>query len=175
VKKLHNIVSKIFHPQQTPTGPENMQTKPAEGCTDHSANSAKEPISSTVADLGNKVKANKKTISFIDTTPLGPKVHTASINKSKPEGSDNIRATRASKGNGKGKLKIMKSNIQFCRSLPGQSSIASENKPLRQHTNNRKRPTKYMRNSVIHENDLQSETEKESSEDAEKTFRSAYY
>lgn len=111
MKKLHNIVNKIFHPQQTPTGPENMQTKPVEGCTGHSANSAKEPISSTVADLGNKVKANKKTCSFIDTTPLRPKVHMASINKSKPEGSENIRATRPSKGNGKGKLKIMKLNI----------------------------------------------------------------
>lgn len=111
MKKLHNIVNKIFHPQQTPTGPENMQTKPVEGCTDQSANSAKEPISSTVADLGNKVKANKKTCSFIDTTPLRPKVHMASINKSKPEGSENIRATRPSKGNGKGKLKIMKLNI----------------------------------------------------------------
>jgi hypothetical protein len=105
VKKLHNIVNKIFHPQQTPTGPENMQTKPVEGCTDHSANSAKEPISSTVADLGNKVKANKKTCSFIDTTPLGPKGHMASINKSKPEGSENIRATRPSKGNRKRKTK----------------------------------------------------------------------
>lgn len=173
--KEYNIANKIFHPQQTPTGPENMQTKPAGGCTNHSANSAKEPISSTVADLGNKVKANKKTCSFIDTTPLGPKVRTASINESKPEGSENIRATRPSKGNGKGKLKIMKLNIQFCRSLPGRSTIASENKPLRQHANNRKRPTKYMRNSVSHENDLQSATEKESSEDAEKTFRSAYY
>jgi hypothetical protein len=145
--KNDNIVNKIFHPQQTPTGPQNMQTKPVEGCTDHSANSAKEPISSTVADLGNKVKANQKTCSFIDTRPLEPKVHMPSINKSKPEGSENIRATRPSKGNGKEKLKTIKLNIKFCRSLPRRSSIASENKPLRQHTNNRKRPTKYMRNS----------------------------
>lgn len=34
-RKLQNIVSKNFHPQEPPTGPEYMQTKPVEGCNYH--------------------------------------------------------------------------------------------------------------------------------------------
>jgi hypothetical protein len=34
-RKLQNIVSKNFHPQEPPTGPEYMKTKPVEGCNYH--------------------------------------------------------------------------------------------------------------------------------------------